>query len=69
MRDPCEAPLHIPESLAPGYLGMSGEAFDILARPSLVDYPNGRGGRFYRRRDLDAWADSYKRQHGRQRTG
>lgn len=69
MTDHNAAPLRIHSADAPYYLGMDREQFDAQARPFLKAMPtfDGRGSTFFYRKDLDAWADAYKRDQGRHR--
>lgn len=69
MTDYSAAPLHIRSADAPYYLGMDTDQFDGQVRPLLKEMPtfDGRGGTYFRRQDLDAWADAYKRDQGRRR--
>lgn len=48
---------------APAYLGMNEELFNEAARPFLPEVAIGQRGRAFDIRDLDAFADEYKRQN------
>lgn len=69
MPDHFAAPFRIHSADAPYYLGMDREQFDAQARPFLNEIPDcdGRGSTSFYRKDLDAWADDYKREQGRRR--
>jgi hypothetical protein len=50
---------------ASGYLGVDRNKFDANIRPLLTEIPLGAHSMAFDRLELDAWADEYKRRHGR----
>jgi predicted DNA-binding transcriptional regulator AlpA len=48
---------------APAYLGMCRAEFNSSVRPNVREFPIGKQGIAFDRKDLDNWADFYAKSH------